>query len=138
MPTEPATKRVVAFFDGQNLFHHAKAAFGYPFAVMRPKIAINSEYVYLAATSSENIEALTHLADGGAYPAVRPEVVSATTVILPCNSILTKFSQITAPMLEKIGQNNTESNTLAAQRDALLPKLLSGEIRVSNMEAHLC
>ncbi len=29
MSTEPPTKRVVAFFDGQNLFHCAKAAFGY-------------------------------------------------------------------------------------------------------------
>ena len=29
MPAEPATKRTVAFFDGQNLFHAAKNAFGY-------------------------------------------------------------------------------------------------------------
>lgn len=31
MATEPTIKRVVAFFDGQNLFHAAKEAFGYPF-----------------------------------------------------------------------------------------------------------
>lgn len=31
MRTEPQNKRVVAFFDGQNLFHCAKAAFGYSF-----------------------------------------------------------------------------------------------------------
>lgn len=31
MPFEPVTKRAVAFFDGQNLFHCAKAAFGYTF-----------------------------------------------------------------------------------------------------------
>lgn len=31
MPVEPATKRAVAFFDGQNLFHAAKKAFGYTF-----------------------------------------------------------------------------------------------------------
>ncbi|HEY3353170.1 MAG TPA: NYN domain-containing protein [Polyangia bacterium] len=29
MPAEPSIKRAVAFFDGQNLFHAAKAAFGY-------------------------------------------------------------------------------------------------------------
>lgn len=29
MPDEPTNKRTIAFFDGQNLFHHAKAAFGY-------------------------------------------------------------------------------------------------------------
>ena len=31
MPEEPAVKRAVVFFDGQNLFHAAKAAFGYTF-----------------------------------------------------------------------------------------------------------
>ncbi|HTQ10981.1 MAG TPA: NYN domain-containing protein [Fimbriimonadaceae bacterium] len=31
MPVEPAVKRAVAFFDGQNLFHAAKKAFGYTF-----------------------------------------------------------------------------------------------------------
>ena len=31
MPSEPATKRAVAYFDGQNLFHAAKAAFGYTY-----------------------------------------------------------------------------------------------------------
>lgn len=31
MPLEPGHKRAVAFFDGQNLFHCAKAAFGYTF-----------------------------------------------------------------------------------------------------------
>src|SRR5262245_27036930 len=31
MPEEPQKKRVVVFFDGQNLFHTAKAAFGYTF-----------------------------------------------------------------------------------------------------------
>lgn len=31
MPVEPAIKRAVAFVDGQNLFHSAKAAFGYTF-----------------------------------------------------------------------------------------------------------
>jgi hypothetical protein len=31
MPTEPPVKRAVAFIDGQNLFHAAKRAFGYPY-----------------------------------------------------------------------------------------------------------
>jgi len=37
MPGEPANKRAVAFFDGQNLFHCAKAAFGYTFPNFDPK-----------------------------------------------------------------------------------------------------
>jgi hypothetical protein len=31
VPSEPAVKRVVSFFDGQNLFYAAKEAFGYPY-----------------------------------------------------------------------------------------------------------
>lgn len=36
MRAEPSTKRAVAFFDGQNLFHSAKAAFGYPYPNFDP------------------------------------------------------------------------------------------------------
>lgn len=105
--------------------------------MLRPKSAVNGEYVYLAASSPENIELLAHLADGGAYPAVRPEVVSATTIILPSESILLKFSQMAAPLLEKYEKNNRESEALAEQRDALLPKLLSGELRLKDVENQL-
>jgi uncharacterized LabA/DUF88 family protein len=36
MPVEPNIKRTVCFFDGQNLFHHAKAAFGYEYPNYSP------------------------------------------------------------------------------------------------------
>ncbi len=36
MPTEPIRKRTIAFVDGQNLFHCAKAAFGYTFPNFDP------------------------------------------------------------------------------------------------------
>ena len=38
MPGEPASKRVVAFFDGQNLFHAAKKAFGHLFPSYDPSL----------------------------------------------------------------------------------------------------
>lgn len=37
MPPEPAIKRTMAFFDGQNLFHAAKEAFGYTFPNYDPQ-----------------------------------------------------------------------------------------------------
>jgi len=37
MPTEPSTKRTIAFIDGQNLFHVAKAAFGYSYPNYDPR-----------------------------------------------------------------------------------------------------
>jgi type I restriction enzyme S subunit len=79
-----------------------------------------------------NIETLSHLADGGAYPAVRPEVVVATQVIRSSGDVLERFSRVTALLLAKMAENERESRTLAALRDALLPKLISGELRIGD------
>ena len=104
------------------------------FAVLRPTNTACVEFVYLAATVAENIEALSHLADGGAYPAVRPEVVAATPIIRPCNEVLAAFSRVAGPLLAKLAGNERPSRTLAALRDTLLPRLISGEVRVKDAE----
>lgn len=44
MPKEPATKRAIAFFDGQNLFHAAKEAFGHPYPNYDPLKLTNAIY----------------------------------------------------------------------------------------------
>ncbi len=104
------------------------------FAVIRPRTPEAQEFVYLAATTVENIEALAHLADGGAYPAVRPEVVLATQVVRPWKQLITQFAHVAHPLLTKLAKNDQESRTLAAIRDTLLPKILSGEIRIKDVE----
>ncbi|HYG65931.1 MAG TPA: restriction endonuclease subunit S [Thermoanaerobaculia bacterium] len=53
---------------------------------------------------------------------------------LPPQKILQTFGELTEPMLDKIILNRQESRTLAALRDTLLPKLLSGEIRIKQAE----
>jgi type I restriction enzyme S subunit len=107
------------------------------FAVLRPLRRECTEFVYFAATSRENIERLSNLADGGAYPAVRPEIVSATHVPRVGQELINRFSQQVSPMIAGIAGNDRESRTLAALRDALLPKLISGEIRVKDAEQFL-
>ncbi len=88
--------------------------------------------VYLSATTLDNIERLAHRADGAAYPAVRPEIVSETEVAIPADEsrVLKWFSQTVGSILNKTESAKAESRVLAAQRDALLPKLVSGEVRV--------
>lgn len=101
------------------------------FAVLRPLNRINAEFVYLAATAAENIERLSNLADGGAYPAVRPEVVLATPVPIIDPPLINVFSRQISPMLEEASENESESRVLAQLRDTLLPKLVSGALLVS-------
>lgn len=57
----------------------------------------------------------------------------AFEIILPDNEILDKFDDITSPMIQQIVSNSFENKRLAATRDALLPKLMSGEIDLSNI-----
>lgn len=104
------------------------------FAVLRAKVNSARELVYLAATARDNIDRLAHLADGAAYPAVRPDVVLATEVINVPLTVTEAFSNLVAPLLERMGHNDAESDTLAALRDLLLPKLMSGEIRIRDAE----
>jgi type I restriction enzyme S subunit len=47
--------------------------------------------------------------------------------------ILRAFEEVAAPMIERIVANTSESRTLIALRDTLLPKLISGEIRVPEL-----
>jgi len=107
------------------------------FAVLRPQTAQYAEFVYLAATAADNIDTLAHLADGAAYPAVRPEVVAATPIVRPNDEVFDRFSRAAGPLLAKIAQTERESRILAALRDGLLPKLISGELRVKDAERFL-
>jgi len=98
------------------------------FAVLTPTKAPWS-YVHAAMTQPEVFEHLGHVADGGAYPAVRPEIVGGWKVAIPDNKqILDAFHRTCAPLFEKAEANRLQSRTLATLRDTLLPKLLSGEL----------
>lgn len=104
------------------------------FAVLRPIQDIYREAVYLSATAKENIDRLAHLADGGAYPAVRAELVAATELVAAPESLFTAFSAAISALIDRAEANKLENRTLAATRDLLLPKLMSGEVRVKDAE----
>jgi len=107
------------------------------FAALRPRKIKFREFVYLAATAGENIEALAHLADGGAYPAVRPDVVISTRTVRAPDAVVSHFASATSGFLAKAAQGNRESRTLAALRDTLLPNLISGKIRMKGAEKRI-
>ena len=104
------------------------------FAVLRPKSRRDRELVWLAATAPENIERLAFLADGAAYPAVRPDVVANTEIVLADQEVIDAFSRTCGSLLDRIEAHKAESRTLARTRDLLLPKLMSGEMRLRDAE----
>ena len=62
------------------------------------------------------------------------ERVKALELLLPDDETLDRFNTLVAPMTDAIVSNQEESNRLAALRNVLLPKLMSGEIDVTDIQ----
>ena len=112
---------------------HLTASTG--FAVLSPRAVDNTAFVYLGATQDASIEHLAHVADGGAYPAVRPDAVSGLVCTVPSAAVLRAFNAVACPLLEKVSANQRQARTLATLRDTLLPRLISGQLRLPEAEA---
>ena len=105
------------------------------FAVLSPKQHWMTAFTYLCATRDESIDRLASLADGGAYPAVRPDVVASTPCTLPPDEVMKVFDSAARPLLDAIGANSEQAQTLSTLRDTLLPRLISGQLRLPEAQA---
>ncbi len=100
------------------------------FAVMRPNQVRDVEFIYNCLTRGEIIDRFAHLADGAAYPAINASVVADTPIALPFEPILQAYHDITESWMQSVGAREMANRDLAKTRDTLLPKLLSGELRL--------
>ena len=67
--------------------------------------------------------------------AVNSKLIKGMPFVVPTDKEITEFHSLTAPMFAKIKANQSEISNLVALRDTLLPKLMSGELDVSNIES---
>jgi type I restriction enzyme, S subunit len=75
------------------------------------------------------------MASGGSVtPNLNKGDFSRIKIIDPSKPIMVSFDRITAHLFDKILSNDKENQLLAELRDTLLPKLMSGEIRVADAE----
>lgn len=66
--------------------------------------------------------------------AVNSKIIKGMPFVVPTDDELMDFHSVAAPMFAKIKANQTESENLTAVRDTLLPKLMSGELDVSDID----
>ena len=71
---------------------------------------------------------------GSAQPKFNKTDFRNLLIYLPNDNLLEKFHQTVEPMFELIDENNSENQSLVVIRDTLLPKLISGEINVSDID----
>ena len=71
---------------------------------------------------------------GSAVPSMTTDILNAMEVAIPSASALEEFEALVSPMYKAMQENDNQSETLAKLRDALLPKLMSGEIDISGIQ----
>lgn len=86
-------------------------------------------YCYLKCFNYQTMGSTSSIAT-----AVNSKIIKGMPFIVPTNDELEEFHGFAAPMFAKIKANQIETNNLTALRDTLLPKLMSGELDVSDID----
>ena len=94
--------------------------------------SISPYFVYLLLTNTEMTEYLHSIAEGSTstYPSLKPEDIGSVTFQMPPKGLLQQFHKLAESYWQKIHSNHKQIQTLENLRDTLLPKLMSGEVRV--------
>jgi type I restriction enzyme, S subunit len=80
------------------------------------------------------LDALLTAATGSTFPSLNGPEIKGFTIVRAPDNLVSEFCRVVAPFRKRIRQNVRASVTLAALRDALLPRLLSGDLRVKIAE----
>lgn len=97
---------------------------------LHPSEEISSEFLYLLLLSNffQNYVKINTL--GGVQQGIRMASLKSFRMALPDRNVLIAFDRIIQPIVAYIKRNDDENDSLAALRDTLLPKLMSGEIKL--------
>jgi type I restriction enzyme S subunit len=109
------------------------------YIVMRPKPPVPHEFGYLLARDTAFRErAIRSMTGTSGRQRVQADSLAAFKLAAPSNeAVWNAFARVVAPAFMSIKANAEVIATLAQLRDTLLPKLISGELRVPDAEAFL-
>jgi type I restriction enzyme, S subunit len=85
----------------------------------------------------EVVQVLQQHTHGSVFDTITRDTFKSIDVVIPPTELIRHFDLILEPFLRRILNNLYQSRTSAQTRDALLPKLLSGEIRVGQAESFI-
>lgn len=95
-----------------------------------------SEYLWFIYNALKFLQpVITNLQCGSAQPHVYAKNLNRLNLILPTDTnIIKKYNDLVSPLYEEIKILNNKNNNLVKQRDALLPRLMSGKLSVEGKE----
>ncbi|MFC1560865.1 restriction endonuclease subunit S [Candidatus Latescibacterota bacterium] len=130
---------VLLYKDGAKLGRKTMFGKGFPFNIccvnehvfiLRVNEKLNQFFLYFWFDQHEVTENIKNLNANSAQPGINKESVRTLKILVPETYIINKFKSSIKPIIEKIFLNCLESANLSQIRDSLLPKLMSGKIRV--------
>jgi type I restriction enzyme S subunit len=108
------------------------------YIVLRPREPIPSEYAYCLARSNGFREfAIQSMTGTSGRQRVPPAALSHFVTVSAPLKVVETFGRVVRSMFRRVRAAADESHTLAALRDALLPKLISGDVRLRNVESFM-
>lgn len=106
------------------------------FAVITPD-KVPYTYLYHALTTDEFVGYLVNNSTGAAYPAVNSKDFQNAVILRPSNDILSEFHSKVEAVFELKHNFTVKNENLHRTRDLLLPRLISGEIDVSELDINV-
>ncbi|HMN95294.1 MAG TPA: restriction endonuclease subunit S [Phycisphaerales bacterium] len=108
------------------------------YIVLRPRPPLPAHFAYLLARSEGfrtfAIQAMTGSSGRQRVPASSLAHFAIAVPPRPADGIATQFGELVEPLFARMSTAMSQSRTLAALRDTLLPKLISGELRIADAE----
>lgn len=95
---------------------------------------VGTEGFFTYYQTRELISALRRQAHGSVFDTITRNTLAGVSVVVPPPQLVNAFEERVGPALKRIRIALLEARTLAALRDALLPRLISGELRVAAAE----
>ena len=125
----------------------SRAPIGY-LAIAQIPVAVNQGFIAMVCKerlsnvfvwlwTQANMDTVHQNANGSTFQEISKANFRPIGVTVATPEVLRAFDEVAMPIFERIVANEKESRTLAATRELLLPKLMSGEVRVKDAERHI-
>jgi len=120
----------VGAYCGNFVAHRGRAWINNNASFFELKAKTKPEWFFYALRELD----LTRIRKGAAQPFVSNSDIAKLSLVFPGDAVLEKFQGMLLPLIKLIEANEQENQTLAATRDILLPKLMSGDLRLTGAE----
>ncbi|KGQ70026.1 restriction endonuclease subunit S [Chelonobacter oris] len=90
--------------------------------------------VFVLPWCRESMDAIVGNANGSTFQEISKSNFRPLRIVVPSDPVLTSFTRSAGSLYRQLAENERESRSLAQLRDTLLPKLISGELRVPDVE----